>query len=108
MDTTAKRTIPQIRSRLHELARELRDPDGMELAAIADELDALANETARRTAVRRAPARRPKLGPGLADAIRADAKAHPHDDYTTIARRFSTNIGRVSEALAGFRDGTTV
>lgn len=104
----SKRTIPQIRSRMHELARELRDPDGMDLADIADELDALANETARRKAVRRAPARRRKLDPSLADAIRADAKVHPHDDYTTIARRFSTNIGRVSEALAGFRNGTTV
>ena len=81
--------IPEIRKRMHALA---------DLHSIP-ELHELAEMTRRKKAARRAPAKRKALTPALADAIRDYAKAHPDAQYEDIARRFDTNIGRVSEAI---------
>lgn len=87
------RTIPEIRSRLHELARE----HGI------SELHQLAEETKRRRAVRRAPVRHPPLSDDQLDALKAYARANPQAHLQDIAVRFRTNAGRVSEALHGKR-----
>lgn len=87
------RTIPEIRTRLHEIAVEHGIP----------ELHQLADETKRQYHGRRAPARNAPLTPEQVEAIRAYARAHPEAHQQDIANRFRTNAGRVSEALFGKR-----
>ena len=87
------RTIPEIRTRLHELAREHGLP----------ELHALADETKRRHHGRRAPVRHPPLTPEQVEALKTYASANPRAHLQDIAVRFRTNAGRVSEALHGKR-----
>lgn len=88
------RTIPQIRERLYELAEEY----GFE------ELRTLADETKRRSPVRRARTKHAPLTGEVKAAILAYAEAHPDAHQQDIALHFKTNAGRVSETLAGFRD----
>lgn len=88
-----RRTIPQIRARLEELA----DEHGI------DELRELAEETKRRSPVRRARSTKPKLTDGQRQELAAYAEEHPDASYMEIAVAHDTTIGRVSEALAGFR-----
>lgn len=87
------RTIPEIRTRLHEIAIEHGIP----------ELHELADETKRHYHGRRAPNRNAPLTPEQVDAIKAYAKDHPAAHLSDIAVRFGTNQGRVSEALFGKR-----
>jgi predicted metal-dependent phosphoesterase TrpH len=84
-----KRTIPEIRERLRELATEHGLP----------ELRQLAEETIRRPAVRRAPTRNKTPTPELAERIRNYARRHPRAHQQDIAQHFGVNAGRVSEAL---------
>lgn len=84
-----KRTIPQIRKRLYELATLHGIP----------ELRVLADETFRTPAVRRAPNKRRRLDAKLADDIRIFAKRNPNAQMNDIANIFNVNQGRVSEAL---------
>lgn len=84
-----KRSIPEIRERLLEIAEEY----GIE------ELRDLVSELYRSSAVKRAPVRSPKLTPALADKIRQYAKKHPDLHQQDIANHFNVNHGRVSEAL---------
>lgn len=87
------RTIPEIRTRLHELAIE----HGLA------ELHQLAEETKRQYHGRRAPNRNPPLTPEGVEAIREYASHHPRAPLQDIAVHFQTNQGRVSEALFGKR-----
>lgn len=91
-----RRTIPQIRARLLEIADEKGIP----------ELAELAEETKREYHGRRAAPTRRSLTPALAAKIRSYARAHPRAAYHDMAERFHTNIGRVSEALFGKRGAT--
>jgi len=84
--------IPEVRQRLHTLAREHGLP----------ELHTLAQELIRRVPVRRAPPRI-HCTEETKEAIRDYAEAHPTASYQEIAELFRVNSGRVSEALAGFR-----
>jgi hypothetical protein len=84
-----KLSIPEVRTRLRELAEE-HD---------IDELRELANELYRSSAIKRAPRRSPKLTPVLASEIRRYAKRHPGAHQQDIANHFGVNHGRVSEAL---------
>jgi len=86
---TNKRSIPEIRERLYEIAEEEGLP---ELAELAD-------ETFRNPPVRRAARRSPKLTPALAAQIRVYAKSNPNAHQADIASHFNVNPGRVSEAL---------
>lgn len=88
-----RRTIPQIRDRLHELA----DEHGIE------ELHELAEETKRRSPVRRARARRLKLTDDMRREIVELAEAFPDASYDELNETLNVGIGRISEALAGFR-----
>lgn len=84
-----KRTIPEIRGRLRELA----DERGLE------ELHDLADETYRNSPVKRAANRSRPLTPKLADEIRRFVAKNPKLHQRDVAQRFNVNPGRVSEAL---------
>ncbi len=84
-----KRSIPEIRSRLRELA----DEEGI------DELNDIADELYRNPPVKRARTKSPSLTPELAQQIRDFAAAHPDLHQQDIANHFGVNHGRVSEAL---------
>lgn len=85
--------IPEIRDRLHELADE---------HGIA-ELHDLAEHTRRRPPIRRAPPRWPRLTDGQKDAVRAMFSDQPEMGVRELADHFRTSIGRISEAVRGFR-----
>lgn len=86
-------TIPQVRERLLALSIEHDLP----------ELAALAEQTRRRHAGRKAPVASVALTPELAGRIRAYARKHPAETMVSIGVRFGVNQGRVSEALFGKR-----
>lgn len=84
-----KRTIPEIRARLRDLAIE----HGIaELSEIADEL--YRNSPVTRAKVKSAP-----LTPQLADEIRTYVQANPALHQREVAEHFNVNPGRISEAL---------
>ncbi len=84
-----KRTIPELRDRLREIAEE----EGLE------ELNDIADELKRRSPVRRAENKSAPLTPELAQLIRDFAEANPDWHQRDIAEEFNVNQGRVSEAL---------
>lgn len=88
----AKRTIPQIRARLYELAIELNCP----------ELTTLADET-KREFTERTPARTRKVTSAIAAQMRQMKFRDPSLSHQAIAEEFHANVGRVSEALRGLR-----
>ena len=85
--------VPEVADRLREKAAEHSDP---ELVALADHLR-------RRRPVRRAKPTSKPMTPDLEAKIVAYAKPNPALTYAAISRVFSVNIGRISEALRGFR-----
>lgn len=85
--------IPDIRSRMHDLA----DLHGI------PELHELAEATRRRPAVRRAVPQSRPMTRQLEAEIRAYAAKHPRATLARIAQVHDTNPGRVSEALGGKR-----
>jgi hypothetical protein len=90
--------IPEVREEMLRIAEEVED---LGFVDIADRLSVLEKELYRRPPVRRAQ-RRKKTPPH--NEIRAYAAAHPDLDYQDIARHFGNcDSGRISEALAGFR-----
>lgn len=84
-----KRSIPEIRIRLLEIATEENLP----------ELRELVDEMYRRAPSRRAPVQSEKLTPALAAKIRVYYLANPNKSFQTIANHFHVNPGRVSEAV---------
>ena len=84
-----KRSIPEIRDRLRELAGE----HGI------DELSDIADELVRKSPIKRARIKSPPLTPEMAQKIRDYAEAHPDAHQQDIATHFGVNHGRVSEAL---------
>lgn len=85
-----KRSIPEVRTRLRELAEE-HD---------IEELKDLANDLYRSSpSGGRAPVKSPKLTPALAEEIRRYKKRNPDAAQHDIAGHFGVNPGRVSEAL---------
>lgn len=91
------RTIPQIRSRLHELAIELELP----------ELAELAEETRRQYHGRRAPVRARAVTDTMASRVKEYAEEHPSTPQRDIGQAFGIDGGRVSEILFGKRLGAT-
>lgn len=84
-----KRSIPEIRKRLLEIAKESNLP----------EIEELVSEMYRRSPVARAKSKSRKLTPGLARRIRRRARQDPTKHQREIAEEFDVNPGRVSEAL---------
>ena len=93
--------IPEVRDALTQLAADMaagRKTAEEGAARIAE----LVPEMRRRTPVHRSPPRRNGLAKA-APAILAYHAANPHADYHEIATATGTQIGRVSETLAGKR-----
>ncbi|MET0138390.1 MAG: hypothetical protein ABW192_08400 [Sphingobium sp.] len=84
-----KRSIPEIRARLREIA----DEHGIE------ELHDLANETYRSSPFKRANNKSRKLTPKLAEKIRKFVANNPTLHQRDVAQKFNVNPGRVSEAI---------
>ncbi len=84
-----KRSIPEIRARLRELA----DQHGI------TELHDLADETYRRSPFRRASNRSENITPKLAHDIRQYVAQNPKLHQRDVAQHFNVNPGRVSEAV---------
>ncbi len=84
-----KRSIPEIRERLLEIARLHEIPEIEELVA----------EMYRNSPVSRAKSKSRKLTPNLARQIRVKKRRHPNKHQREIAEEFNVNPGRVSEAL---------
>lgn len=84
-----KRSIPELRSRLREIA----DEEGL------DELHEIADEMHRNSPVRRAKNKSRALTPELAEEIRVYAKKNKTMHQRDIAQAFNVNPGRVSEAM---------
>lgn len=84
-----KRTIPEIRIQLREIAKEHDIP----------EINDLVDEMYRKSPVRRAARVNQPLTPALAAAIRVYAKQNPEMHQQDIAARFRVNHGRVSQAM---------
>ena len=85
--------LPEVASRLRELATELH----------CNELNDLADETARRAPRQRAPVTSVPMNDTLRKKIKATKAAEPHLSQVEIGRRFGVNPGRVSETLRGKR-----
>lgn len=92
-------TIPQIRNEMFDFAGELQNLGMWDLAA---KLDGWATQLYRRSPVRRVVRKQYASSDPRAIAIYADR--HPDMNYMEIASAFGCSIGRVSEALAGFRE----
>ena len=84
-----KRTIPQIRNRLREIA----DQNGI------PEIHDLVDEMYRRAPARRAPVTSQRFTPALAAEIRREAREHPEMSEQELGNRFEVNPGRISDAL---------
>jgi hypothetical protein len=84
-----KRTIPELRDRLREIANEHNIP----------EIHEIVNEMYRHSAVRRAPNRSQTVTPSLAVKIRRYARDNPEMHQRDIAEHFNVNPGRISEAI---------
>ncbi|WP_310104314.1 hypothetical protein [Sphingomonas sp. BE138] len=64
----------------------------------------LAEQTRRRKPIRRAPPRWPRLTENQKAAVRDAFTANPSIGVRELADRFATSIGRISEAVRGFRE----
>ena len=84
-----KRSIPELRRRLRELADE----------CACDELNVIADEMQRSPAAKRAPKTSAPFTAEMAEEIRQFAEAHPDWSNQEIANHFGVNPGRVSDAL---------
>lgn len=84
-----KRSIPELRKRLRELAEQLGE----------EELNVIADEMGRDPAAKRAPQKSVPFTAEMAEEIRQYAKTHPDAHNQEIADHFGVNPGRVSEAL---------
>ncbi len=102
-----KRTIPEIRLRVTEIAEEIRglapaSQRPREHQRLADELDGLVVEMIRQSPIRRARVQSAPVTPEIAEGVRRMA-ANPDVTVGKIADRFGINQGRVSEILNGKR-----
>ena len=85
--------LADVRSELQKMAKTLAD--------LSEHLADLAEETRRRSPIRKAPStRKGRLPPGV---VQTYLRHHPNADYEEIARVYDTNVGRVSENLRGKR-----
>jgi hypothetical protein len=86
---TNKRTTPELRKRLTEIAVE----QGIE------ELKDIADELQRNPAAKRAPRKSRTFTAEMAEEVRAFAQKNPDMHNQEIADRFGVNPGRISEAI---------
>jgi hypothetical protein len=91
-----KRTIPEIRVRLLEIAEELADTH----AYLEEELREIVSEMIRRSPARkRAPTKMKPIAELNEKEVRRFAFNNPHVHVSEIASMYGTNPGRISEIL---------
>jgi len=95
-----KMTIPEIREAMYLLVDELRSIGQDDRA---DRLSVLANETTRRSPIRRTRIKSRKITPILKAQIKAMAWVWPSMSMQDLGTRFKVNPGRISEVLSGKR-----
>lgn len=93
------KTIPQLRE---EMTRAIEGFQYAGLYDLANMVDGWVGELYRRKPVRRVARKHYASADRRAISIYADR--HPDMNYMEIASAFGCSIGRVSEALAGFRE----
>jgi hypothetical protein len=86
--------MAQVRERLLEIAVETGNPEIVELVG----------HTYRRKPVNRAPTKSTKVDAALSARIADYSRRHPNKSQVEVGRIFNVNPGRVSEAVAGFRE----
>lgn len=92
--------IPEIKERLHDIAKVLYAED---MDDIGSELDMLAMELSRRPAISKAPKASASVTDELAEQIRSYAAKNKNATQMQMAIRFKVNSGRISEVLRGKR-----
>ena len=92
-------TIPQLRAEMSAYADRVFEAGLPDLAA---QIWRWVDQLHRRSPVRRAKSS-PHATPDFAEIARF-ADIYPEASYMEIAKYFGCSIGRVSEALAGFRE----
>ncbi len=92
--------LPDVREEMHKMASDLQT---MGLGKFATKLAKLAEETRRRSPVKRAPPRANSMTDEVKELIRRTARDYPHASLREIGRRCNVDQGRVSEVLRGFR-----
>lgn len=90
--------MPEVRDEFIIIADRL---DALGLGVTAARVRYLVGQMRRRSPVRRARSTTPRIPPRI---IRYYARMYPTLGYMEIAAMAGTNIGRVSEALAGKRN----
>lgn len=93
--------VPGARRALLKVYKELRAAG---LHQYADKMVDPLKQLHREPPIRRAGIRHPPVTAEIRDGVRAYAKAHPKAHFTSIARAFNTNPGRVSEIMNGKYD----
>lgn len=93
------KTIPQLREEMTAYASQLHAIGMSDLAGLIEDW---VFDLYRRKPVRRVV--RKHYAPADQRAIAIYADRHPDMNYMEIASAFGCSIGRVSEALAGFRE----
>lgn len=97
----AKRTIPEIRELLGQLAEESKTLARRQLY-ISQKISQLAEETRRRT-YDRAPVTSRRVTAAVRSSVREMAELNPSMSHQALAEAHDINIGRVSEILHGKR-----
>lgn len=87
--------LPEVRDALHEIAGDL--------ISVAEKIKRLAEETRKRPAHRKAPAKARPISQELEESIMEFARQNPKASQFEIGKRFGVNQGRVSETLRGKR-----
>lgn len=92
--------LPDVREELHKLASDL---DAAGLGLVGQRLAYLAEQTRRRSPLKRAEPRAKPITDETKKRIRDTAAAHPAWSLREIGRHVGVDQGRVSEVLRGFR-----
>jgi predicted O-methyltransferase YrrM len=87
--------LPEVRDALHDVATQLD-----KLSSVVAQL---AEETRKRRAPKKAPAKSKPMTDETAELIRAYARKYPTASQFEIGKVFGVNQGRVSEVLRGKR-----
>lgn len=87
--------LPEVRDALHEISDDL--------LALSEKIKKLSDETRKRPARRKAPAKSHPVTPELIKKITHYANENPSASQFEIGRKFNVNQGRVSEVLMGKR-----
>jgi hypothetical protein len=92
--------LPDIREEMHKLAHDIAAAG---LREKADRLAYLAEETRRRSPLKRAPPRARMMTEEVKALVRQTARDNPGMSLREIGRKCGVDQGRVSEVLRGFR-----